>query len=183
MEKSPDLDLENSQASDLFCGFRIFSNLEGKDMRFPKAPVFIVALTILFCSWSIWAQDSDREVEIHKNVKLMVTSTGTDIPADLVSQYKAFLPLFETVLKESIADQTEECAITFRLAPGVKEVGAAKTKRPTARVTAFRRNSKQEFLGVLILYSYATSGLVNKEETEQFLTKQILQPAECHKTE
>jgi hypothetical protein len=177
MEKSPDLDLENSKPN-------LFKhNLEGKIMRFPKAPFFIVSLTILFCSWSIWAQDSDREVEIHKNVKLLITSTDTDIPSDLASQYKAFLPLFETVLKESITAQTEDCAITFRLAPGIKEVGAAKTKRPTARVTAFRRNSKQEFFGALILYSYTTSGLVNKEETQQFLTKQILQPAECHKTE
>ncbi len=152
-------------------------------MRFPKAPVFVVALTILFYSWSIWAQDSDREVEIHKNVKLLVTAAGSDIPADLSSQYKAFLPLFETVLKESIADQSEECAVTFRVAAGIKEIGAAKVKRPTARVTAFRRNSKQEFVGFLILYSYANSGLVNKEETEQFLKKQILQPAECRKPE
>jgi hypothetical protein len=152
-------------------------------MRFPKAPFFFVALTILFCSWSIWAQDSDREVEIHRNVKLIVTAAGSDIPADLASQYKAFLPLFETVLKENIADQSEECAATFRIAPGVKEIGAAKVKRATARVTAFRRNSKQEFVGFFILYSYFNSGLVNKEETEQFLKKQILQPAECRKPE
>jgi hypothetical protein len=152
-------------------------------MRFPKTPVLVAALAILFCSWSIWAQDSDREVEIHKNVKLIVTSAGSDIPADFASQYKTFLPLFETVLKESIADQADDCAITFRLTPGIKEIGAAKTKRPLARITAFRRNAKQEFRGDFILYSYTTSGLVNKEETEQFLTKQILQPAECHKTE
>jgi hypothetical protein len=152
-------------------------------MRFSKAPVFAVALTTLFFSWSIWAQDSDREVEIHKNVKLIVAAAASDIPADLASPYKAFLPLFETVLKESIADQTEECAVTFRIKAGTKEVTAAKIKRPTANVTVFRRNSKQEFVGVLILYSYVNSGPVNKEETEQFLKKQILQPAECRKPE
>jgi hypothetical protein len=152
-------------------------------MQFPKAPVLVVAMTILFFPLIMWAQDSDREVEIHKNVKLTVAAAGSDIPADLLSQYKTFLPLFETVLKENIAAQSDECAVTFRIAAGLKEIGAAKVKRATARITAFRRNSKQEFVGVLILYSYVNGGLVNKEETEQFLKKQILQPAECHKPE
>jgi len=65
----------------------------------------------------------------------------------------------------------------------MKEVGSAKTKRPLARITAFRRNSKQEYVGLFILYSYQTAGPVNKEETSQFLKKQVLEPAECHKTE
>jgi hypothetical protein len=150
-------------------------------MRFPKAPFFTIALTILFFSWNSWAQDSDREIEIRKNVKLLITTAAAEVPADLVRQYRDFLPLFETVLKESIADQSDDCAITLRITAGIKEIGAAKTRRPTARVTAFRRNSKQEFVGALMLYSYSNNGPVNHDETEQFLKKQILQPAECHK--
>ena len=151
-------------------------------MRLPKAPVFI-ALTVLLFSLSTWAQDSDREVEIRKYVKVIIAAAGSDIPAEIAGQYKAFLPLFETVLKENVTDQSEECALTVRVLPGIKEIGAAKTKRPTARVTAFRKNSKQEFVGVIILYSYANSGPVNKEEIEQFLKRQVLQPAECRKAD
>jgi hypothetical protein len=147
-------------------------------MRVLKSPI-VISLTFLFASWIVWAQDADREVEIKKNVKLIVSAASSDIPAGIAGQYLAFLPLFESVLKESITDQTDECAMTFRVAPIVKEIGAAKTKRAAAKITAFRRSSKQEFFGNLILYSYSNSAPVNKEETQDFLRKQILQPAEC----
>lgn len=62
----------------------------------------------------------------------------------------------------------------------VKEVGAAKTKRAQARVTVFCRNSRKEYIGNFILHSYASNGPVNREETEQFLRKQILEPMECY---
>jgi hypothetical protein len=150
-------------------------------MQFPNTRMHLV-LAFLFISWSVWAQDKvEREVEIHKNVKLTIMVTAQDTPAELASQYRAFLPIFEDVLKQSTKDQLDECALTLRLSFGIKEIGAARVKRPMARVTAFRRNSKQEFLGTFILYSYANAGLVNKEETEQFLNKQILDPAQCNK--
>jgi uncharacterized membrane protein len=145
-------------------------------MRFPKLPIAIT-LTIFFASWSVWAQD--REVEIHKNVKLVVTSATPDIPAGIAGQYQVFLQLLESVLKETVSDQTDECALTFKVMPVIKEIGAAKTKRAAARITAYRRNSRQEYFGNLILYSYVNSGPVNKEETQEFLQKQILQPSEC----
>jgi hypothetical protein len=122
-------------------------------------------------------------VEIHKNIKLIETAAPADIPEDMAKQYQSFLPILEESLKENTTDQSDECLLTLRVAPGIKEIGSAKVKRPMARVSAFRRNSKQEYLGTFILYSYASSGPVNKEETGQFLKKQILEPAECHKAE
>ena len=141
-----------------------------------------MVLAFLFFSCAIWPQEkSDRELEIKKNIKLIELSVGSDIPEDLLMQYKAFLPLLEDSLKEITTDQSDECSLTLRVAAGIREIGASKTKRPKARVTAFRRNSKQEYVGDFILYSYVNAGPVNKEETSQFLKKQILEPAECHK--
>ena len=152
-------------------------------MQFLNIRMHLV-LAFLIISWSVWAQDKiEREVEIHKNVKLIIMASAPDTPAEIVSQYRSFLPIFEDVLKQGTKDQSDECSLTLRLSFGIKEIGAAKVKRPMARVTAFRRNSKQEFLGTLILYSYANAGLVNKEETDQFLKKQILEPAECSKSD
>jgi hypothetical protein len=148
-------------------------------MQFPNIRMHLV-LAFLIIPWSVWAQEKvEREVEIHKNVKLTIMTAAPDIPAEISSQFRSFLPIFEDVLKQNTKDQSDECYLTLRLSFGLKEIGAAKVKRPMARVNAFRRNSKQEFLGTFILYSYATAGLVNKEETEQFLKKQILEPAEC----
>jgi hypothetical protein len=143
----------------------------------------IAALAFVFIPWNVRAQDS-REIEIRKNVKLVEMALPTDIPSDIAGQYRSFLPILEQSLKDATTDQSDECAITFRVSAGIKEVGAAKVKRPLANVTAFRRNSKQEYLGSFILYSYINAGPVNKEETSQFLKKQILEPAgECRKTE
>jgi hypothetical protein len=148
-------------------------------MQFPNIRMYLV-LAFLMISWSVWAQDKvEREVEIHKNVKLAIMTAAPDTPAEIASQFRSFLPIFEDVLKQNTKDQPDECSLTLRLSFGIKEIGAARVKRPMAKVNAFRRNSRQEFLGTFILYSYATTGLVNKEETEQFLKKQILEPAEC----
>jgi len=152
-------------------------------MQFPNIRMF-GALAFLLFSWSVWAQEKvDREVEIHKNIKLIVLAAAPEIPEDILKQYHGFLPVLEEALKEATVDQSDECALTLRVAAGVKEIGSAKTKRPMARVTAFRRNSRQEYLGTFILYSYIAAGPVNKEETAQFLKKQILEPAECRKAE
>jgi hypothetical protein len=149
-------------------------------MRLPKVPM-LIALAFPFFLWELGAQErSDREIEIHKNVKLIESSATPDIPADLAVQYQNFLPTFKEALKESTKDQPDESVLILRVAAGFKEVGSAKTKRAQARVTAFCRNSKQEYIGNLILYSYVTNGPVNKEETAQFLKKQILEPLECY---
>lgn len=160
-------------------------SVSGEDdvMQFPNVRMPI-ALVLLVFSWSVWAQEkTDRDVEIHKNVKLVITAAAPDIPDDIANQYQGFLPIFQEALKQDTKDQSDECSLTLRIAIAVKEIGSGKIKRPMARVTAFRRNSKQEYVGTFILYSYATSGPVNKEETEQFLKKQILEPSECTKTD
>jgi hypothetical protein len=151
-------------------------------MQFPKVLTAPVLAFLLF-SWNAGAQEkAEREVNIHNNVKLVHLSISPEVPGDLAKQYQSFLPVLEESLKESTTDQPDECFLTIRVAAGVKEIGSAKTKRPLARISAFRRNSKQEYVGNFILYSYINAGPVNKEETLQFLKKQILEPAECKKT-
>jgi hypothetical protein len=156
---------------------------EGESMQFPKIRM-ITTLAFLFFAWSVWAQEKiDHEVDVHKNVKLIIMAPSPDLPEDVAKRYSAFLPIFEQALKENTADQSDDCALTIRVSAGVKEIGSAKTQRPTARITAYRRNSRQEYLGTFILHSYMTDGPVNKEETVQFLTKQILEPAVCRAAE
>ena len=148
-------------------------------MQFPRFRI-VMAIAFLFFSWNGWAQkEVDREVEIHKNIKLIVMAPASDIPEDMATQFKNFLPILEEALKESTTDQTDECFLTIRVAPGFKEIGSAKVKRPFARISAYRRNSRQEYISNLILYSYINAGPINKEETLQFLGKQILGPAQC----
>ncbi len=150
-------------------------------MQFPKTLMSVV-LACMLLSWTVWAQEkTERETEIHKNVKLVELTVSPDVPDEMVKQYRAFLPILNDALKEGTTDQPDECSLTIRVTAAVKEIGAAKTKRPQARLTAFRRNSKQEYVGSFMLYSYVNAGPVNKEETAQFLKKQILEPAECRK--
>jgi hypothetical protein len=156
---------------------------EDEAMQLPKILISTMAAVLLF-SWTIWAQDKiDRELEIHKNIKLVMLTAASDLPEDVVKQYQVFLPILESSLKEITSDQPDDCSLTLKVGAAVKEVGAAKTKRPQAKITAFRRNSKQEYQGAFLLYSYISSGPVTKEETNTFLKKQILEPAECRKPE
>ncbi|MBP1624637.1 MAG: hypothetical protein H6Q07_2657 [Acidobacteria bacterium] len=141
----------------------------------------VLAFVLLPCT--LRAQDKVvREVEIHRNVKLVQLGVDPQVPDEMVKQYQSFLPILEDSLKESTTDQSDECFLTVRVAAGMKEVGSAKTKRPLARISAFRRNSRQEYQGNFILYSYSTAGPVNKEETSFWLKKQILDPVECRKS-
>jgi hypothetical protein len=123
------------------------------------------------------APAQDRETDIKKNVKLIEMPITIDLVADSAKQ---FLPILRDSIKEAVPETTDECALTLRVQVAVKEVGAAKIKRPMARITAYRKNSRQEFVGDFILYSFVNAGPVNKEETVQFLKKQILASAECH---
>jgi hypothetical protein len=144
-------------------------------MKLNDAPIFLALMLLLSCT--IGAQDKTaREVEVHTNVRLIEMAVPQEIPADLKAKYQQFLPLFEQALKESTSDQSSDNALTFRVVPGVKEVGSAKTKRAVARITAYRKSSKREFIGSLLLHSYATGDMVNKQEIDQFLRRQILAP-------
>jgi hypothetical protein len=141
--------------------------------------MFLILAALLF-PWAVWSQENvEREVSIRNNVKLVILAPAQDIPEGIQKQYHAFLPTFEQVLKENTTAQSDECALTLRIAAGLKEIGALKVRRPFVRVAAFRRNSRQEYVGTLLLFSYSTSGPVNAEETAQFLKKQVLEPAEC----
>jgi len=152
-------------------------------MKFPKFYVFATLAFLLF-SWGAWGQEeSNREIDLHKNVKLIELAIPDDIPEDVIQDYKNFLPILEESLKENTEDQSDECALTIRITVETKEIGSAKTIRPMASITAFRKNSKQEFLGSFLLYSYINSGPVDKEETTSFLKKQILDPVACPEEE
>lgn len=143
-----------------------------------------MALAFLFISWRAEAQEKpNQEIQIRKNVKLILMSIPANTPEDIVSQYRSFLLILEEALKENTKDEADECALTLQVSVGIKEIGSGKVKRAQARITAFRRNSKQEYLGSFILYSYITGGPVNKDETVQFLKRQILEPSECHPAE
>jgi hypothetical protein len=149
-------------------------------MQFPKIRVFCTLSVMLF-SGMVWSQDKiEREATIQNNVRLVILAPTTDMPEGIQKQYHAFLPTFEQVLKETITAQSDECSLTLRIAPGLKEIGVLKVQRPLVRVTAFRRNSRQEYVATLLLYSYAASGPVTKEEISHFLLKQVLEPAECN---
>jgi hypothetical protein len=121
-------------------------------------------------------QNAATEVQIHENVKLIEMAIPQDIPQEFREKYKSFLPLFEEALKENTSGQTADKAITFRIVPGIKEVGSTKTKRVIAKITAYRTRAKTEYVGNLLLHSYVTGGTVSKEEIGSFLAKQILSP-------
>ena len=148
-------------------------------MQFPNARMIALLAVLLLASNAAAQSKIERQIDIHGNVKLEVMTIPSDLPEDMSEQFRLFLPILEEVLKEKTTDQSATCALTVRVAAGFKEIGSAKTRRPTAVITAFRRNSRQEYVGTFILYSYVSDGLVNKEETEQFLTRQILEPAAC----
>jgi hypothetical protein len=141
----------------------------------------LLSLVVLLIPGAVWSQEKiEREAAIHNNVKLIIIAPDDDLPEGIQKQYHAFLPTFEQALKENITAQPDSCQLTLRILPGLKEIGALKVRRPFVRVTAFRRNSRQEYVATLLLYSYTSSGPVNKEETTIFLKKQILEPAECN---
>jgi len=128
----------------------------------------LVGLVLLVVS--IKAQDKvEREIDIHNNVRLIQMAVPQDMPEELKSRYQAFLPIFVETLKEKTSEQFSENALTFRVVPGIKEIGSAK-------ITAYRKNTKSEYIGSLLLHSYATGENVSKEEIGQFLAKQILDP-------
>jgi hypothetical protein len=152
-------------------------------MRTAKVSMTL-ALAIIFAAWSVTAQNkpAQEEVTIHKNIKLIKVSPAADTPEEFKKEYLAFLPLFEEVVKANTADETDDCALSIRVALEVKEVGSKKIKRGLAQVAAARRNSKNEYVSTLMMYSYATEGPVGKEEITQFVTQRVLGPAKCQKT-
>ncbi|MDR0842920.1 MAG: hypothetical protein LBP68_05815 [Acidobacteriota bacterium] len=145
-----------------------------------KIRMFITTFMLLL-AWSAFAQQSDieRETAIHENIKLIALAPSDDLEQEIQKDYRTFLPILEEALKENTSDESDACALTLRVTPGMREVGSKKTQRAQVQVSAIRKNSRQEFIATFILYSYVNEGLVDKEETTQFLKKQVLNVAEC----
>lgn len=144
----------------------------------------LTVIAVLLLPATVFAQNkTDREIDIHENVKLEIMVVPSDVPEDMAKQFRLFIPILEEVLKKTTTDQSTACSLTIRATAGFKEIGSRKVKRPTAIISAFRRSSRQEFIGTFILHSYTSDGLVDNEETEQFLKKQILEPAACRADE
>lgn len=136
-----------------------------------------IGLSLLLFSCPVTAQEKiAREIEIHKNVKLIEMHMPAETPEEVRAEYQAFLPLFVETLQANTQEESPASALTFQIRLRVKEIGAAKTKRACIQITAFRRNSTSEYVGTLLLHSYSTGETVNKEEIEQFLNRQILNP-------
>ncbi len=140
----------------------------------------ILATVFLGFPGTVGAQaTTTREIEIHKNVRLLVLPPLTSLPQTLEAKYQRFLPLLQEALAGLTSDESSECALTFRVAAGIKEVGSAKVKRVFARVSAYRRNSDQEYMARIYLHSYATGGPVTKKEITEFVKDQMLSTAKC----
>jgi hypothetical protein len=136
----------------------------------------VLALMLMFLATSGAQVAPERQIDLHDNVRLLLMPMPQDMPKELKARYESFLPLFEEALKENTSDRKPESALTLRLVPGTKEIGAAKTKRAIAKITAYCKDSKREFIASFLIYNYATGGTVNKEDISQFLKQQILGP-------
>jgi hypothetical protein len=140
-----------------------------------KALCFLLLLPV----YGIKAQDkAGFETDIHSNVKLVTSAIPEDMPADFKAKYLVFLGQLKESIKGKTSERPATDALVFQVRPGIKEVGTAKTKRPMASVVAFKKSSKTEYRGDLILYSYTTGDNLSKDEIDKFLSKQILTPLE-----
>jgi hypothetical protein len=148
--------------------------------RGTHALVAILTTAFLGVPWALKAQGTqDREIEIHKNVRLIIAPVQADMPEELKGKYERFLPMLEEALVATTSPGSSECALTIRVTAGFKEIGSAKVKRTFARFTAYRRNSDQEFVARLYLHSFITDGPVSKKEITDFLKERILSLATC----
>lgn len=151
-------------------------------MRYDAMNALIVLLILAFLSfpWILKAQGiPNREMEIHKNVKLIVIPAPRDLPEELRIEYQHFLPVLVEELKTVTSPENSECGLTLQVAAGYKEIGTAKVKRVFARVTAYRQNSNREFVARLYLHSFATDGPVSRGEITDFLKQRILNLVKC----
>jgi len=147
-----------------------------KSIRFS---VLLMLFSLPFCS--VVAQEkAERETDIHNNVKLLEMPIPPNIPEEFKVKYQLFLGRLKQALKDKTAERSATSALTIQVCPGIREVGTSRTKQPAARITAFKKDSKSEYVANFLLYSYATGETVNKEEIEKFLTIQILNPIDSN---
>jgi len=143
-----------------------------KSIRFS---ILFMLLSLLLCSAKA-QEKADTETNINNNVKLLEMPIPPNIPEEFKAKYQIFIGRLKEALKEKTSERSSASALTFQVSAGIKEVGSKRTKQPAARVTAFKKDSKNEWVANFLLYSYATGETINKEEIEKFLTLQILKP-------
>ena len=140
--------------------------------------VTILFLLALLPLRAIKAQEKGFETDIHSNVRLVTMPIPEDLPQDFKAKYLMFLAQFKESIKAKTSERTPADALVFQVRPGIKEVGANKTKRPMASIVAFKKDSKSEFRGDILLFNYATGDSISREDIDKFLTKQIMSPME-----
>ncbi len=139
----------------------------------------ILCLLLLLPLGGLKGQDKvGYEIDIRSNVRLVTMPIPEDLPTEFKSKYLLFLQQLKESIKEKTSEHTPADALTFQVRPGIKEVGSNKTKRPMASIVAYKKDSKSEFRGDILLHSYATGENVSKEEIDKFLTRQIITPLE-----
>jgi hypothetical protein len=147
-----------------------------KSIRFS---ILFLLLSLPLCSAEA-QEKADSQTDIHSNVKLLEMPVPPNIPDEFKAKYQIFLERLKQALKEKTSERSLASALTIQVSPGIKEVGSKRTKQPAARVTAYRRDSKSEWVANFLLTSYATGETINKEEIEKFLTIQILNPIDSN---
>lgn len=156
------------------------SNLmRGNRMKSIRYSVLFMLFSLPFCS--VVAQEkAERETDIHDNVKLLEMPVPPNIPEEFRAKYQLFLGRLKQALKDKTSERSSASALVIQVCPGIREVGTSKTKQPAARITAFKKDSKSEYVANVLLYSYATGETVNKEEIERLLALQILNPLDLN---
>jgi hypothetical protein len=136
--------------------------------------VTILFLLFLLPLCALKAQEKGFEVDIHSNVRLITMPIPEDMPPDFKAKYLMFLGQLKESIKAKTGERTPTDALVFQVRPGIKEIGANKTKRPMASIVAFKKDSKSEFRGDILLFNYATGENVTKDDIDKFLAKQIM---------
>jgi len=124
-------------------------------MKRVQMPVLFMFLFLPFAVCNA-QEKAEREVDIHSNVKLLEMPIPQDMPEELKVKYQIFVQRLKDALKETTSERTSASALTIQVCPGVKEIGAAKTKRALARVTGYKKDSKTEYFANIFLQSYET---------------------------
>ena len=146
-------------------------------MKCIRISIVFMLLCLPLCS--VEAQEkAERETDIHNNVKLLEMPIPSNMSDEFKGKYQIFLGRLKQALKDKTSERVSETALTIQVSAGIREVGANRTKQPAARITAFKKGSKSEYVANYLLHSYVTGDTVSKEEIERFLALQILQPIE-----
>ncbi|MBN1569925.1 MAG: hypothetical protein JXA73_18920 [Acidobacteria bacterium] len=148
-------------------------------MKSVRISILLLLFSLPLCS-AVAQEKAERETDIHNNVKLLEMPVPSNIPEEFKAQYQVFLGRLKQALKDKTGERSSTNALTIQVRPGIKEIGQNRTKQPAARITAFKKDSKSEYVANFLLHSYATGDTVNKEEIERFLTLQILNPLEMN---